>query len=241
MGNNDNAIEINLGELIAILWGRAYLIISAGIFFALLGLFVSKFVMTPTYLSTTKIFILNKEEGASVTYSDVQISTQLTQDYAQLIKSRYVLEEVIQRLKLDEDYDDFSSRVSINTPNDTRIVEIRVEDEDPMMAMTIANNVREVASEHIKNVMDIDAINVVETANVPIEKASPSVSRFTFIGGLLGVLLVSVFVLLGYLMDDTIKSSDDVENYLGMSTLALIPLTLQESGDKGKKKKKSKH
>ncbi|MCR5101161.1 MAG: protein-tyrosine kinase [Butyrivibrio sp.] len=241
MGNNDNAIEINLGELIAILWGRAYLIISAGIFFALLGLFVSKFVITPTYLSTTKIFILNKEEGASVTYSDVQISTQLTQDYAQLIKSRYVLEEVIQRLNLEEDYDVFSSRVSINTPNDTRIVEIRVEDEDPMMAMTIANNVREVASEHIKNVMDIDAINVVETANVPIEKASPSVSRFTLIGGLLGVLLVSVFVLLGYLMDDTIKSSDDVENYLGMSTLALIPLTLQESGDKGKKKKKSRH
>ncbi len=240
MGNNDDAIEINLGELLAVLWGRAYLIISAGIFFGLLFMFVSMFVLTPTYQSTTKIFILNKEEGSSVTYNDVQISTQLTQDYAQLIKSRYVLEEVIQRLKLEDDYKTFSQRVSISTPDDTRIVEIRVTDEDPMMAMKTANSIREVASEHIKNVMDIDAINVVETANVPTEKASPSISRFSIIGGILGIAVISVFVILGFLMDDTIKSSEDVENYLGLSTLALIPYTVEDTTDKSKKKRKSK-
>lgn len=240
MGNNDDAIEINLGELLAVLWGRAYLIISAGIFFGLLFMFVSMFVLTPTYQSTTKIFILNKEEGSSVTYNDVQISTQLTQDYAQLIKSRYVLEEVIQRLKLEDDYKTFSQRVSISTPDDTRIVEIRVTDEDPMMAMKTANSIREVASEHIKNVMDIDAINVVETANVPTEKASPSISRFSIIGGILGIAVISVFVILGFLMDDTIKSSEDVENYLGLSTLALIPYTVEDTTDKSKKNRKSK-
>jgi capsular polysaccharide biosynthesis protein len=240
MGNNDDAIEINLGELLAVLWGRAYLIVSAGIFFGLLFMFVSMFVLTPTYQSTTKIFILNKEEGSSVTYNDVQISTQLTQDYAQLIKSRYVLEEVIQRLKLEDDYKTFSQRVSISTPDDTRIVEIRVTDEDPMMAMKTANSIREVASEHIKNVMDIDAINVVETANVPTEKASPSISRFSIIGGILGIAVISVFVILGFLMDDTIKSSEDVENYLGLSTLALIPYTVEDTTDKSKKKRKSK-
>ncbi len=240
MGNNDDAIEINLVELLIVLWGRAYLIISAGIFFGLLFLFISLFVMIPTYQSTTKIFILNKEEGSSVTYNDVQISTQLTQDYAQLIKSRYVLEEVIQRLKLEDDYKEFSERVSINTPTDTRIVEIKVTDEDPMMAMKIANSIREVASEHIKNVMDIDAINIVETANVPVEKASPSISRFTIIGGFMGIAIVSVIIILGFLMDDTIKSSEDVENYLGLSSLALIPLTIEDVGEKNKKKKRKK-
>ncbi|MDC7294846.1 MULTISPECIES: YveK family protein [unclassified Butyrivibrio] len=240
MGKKDDIIEINLGELFAVLLARAFLIISSGIFFALAGLFLSKFVIHPVYESTTKIYILNKEENQTVTYSDVQISTQLTQDYAELIKSRYVLEEVIQRLNLiDTTYDDLSEVLRVDTPSDTRIVAITAKDEDPLMAMKIANCIREVASEHITNVMDIDAINVAETANVPMEKSSPSVGRWTVIAGFLGAVLVAFFVVLEYLLDDTIKSNDDVERYLGMSTLALIPLTTEEM-DK-KKSKKSKH
>ncbi|MBQ7678216.1 MAG: protein-tyrosine kinase, partial [Butyrivibrio sp.] len=193
------------------------------------GLFISKFVLHPVYASTTKIFILSRDEGSSVTYSDVQISTQLTQDYAQLIRSRYVLEEVIQRLDLvDTVYDDMVEKVSVDTPTDTRIVSITVRDRDPMMAMKEANCVREVASEHIQNVMAIDAINVAETANMPTKKSSPSVRRWTLIGGMMGVIVVSACVLLNFLMDDTIKGSDDVENYLGLSTLALIPLMTEE-------------
>ena len=241
MGNKDDIIEINLGELFSVLIGRAYLIISAGVFFALAGLFLSKFVLQPEYESTTKIYILNKEENQTVTYSDVQISTQLTQDYAELIKSRYVLEEVIQRLNLvDMEYADLSKVLKVDTPSDTRIVAITVKDKDPLMAMKIANCIREVASEHITNVMDIDAINIAETANVPIKKASPSVIRWTIISGFLGAVLIAFFVVLGYLLDDTIKSNDEVERYLGLSTLALIPLTLEEQDKKKSKKDKKK-
>ena len=240
MNNRDDVLEINLGELFAVLMGRAFLIISAGIFFALAGLFLSKFVIHPEYESTTKIYILNKEENQTVTYSDVQISTQLTQDYAELIKSRRVLEEVIQRLHLtDMEYKDLYNVLKVDTPSDTRIVAITVRDKDPLMAMKIANCIREVASEHITNVMDIDAINIAETANVPTDKASPSVARWTIISGFIGAVVVAFFAILGYLLDDSIKSNDDVERYLGLSTLALIPLTTDEM-DKKKKKQKPK-
>ena len=240
MGNRDDIIEINLGELCSVLLGRAFLIISAGIFFGLAGLFVSKFIMHPVYDSTTKIYILNKEENQTVTYSDVQIYTQLTQDYAELIKSRYVIEEVIQRLNLvDVDYEALSKVLKVDTPSDTRIVAITARDEDPLMAMQIANCIREVASEHITNVMDIDAINVAETANVPTQKSGPSVMRWTIIAGFLGAVIIAFFVILEYLLDDTIKSNDDVERYLGLSTLALVPLTTEET-DKKKSKKKDK-
>ncbi|MBQ7658630.1 MAG: protein-tyrosine kinase [Butyrivibrio sp.] len=239
MGNRDDIIEINLGELFAVLLGRAFLIISAGVFFGLAGLFISKFLIHPVYDSTTKIYILNKEENQTVTYSDVQISTQLTQDYAELIKSRYVLEEVIQRLNLvDIDYEDLSKVLKVDTPSDTRIVAITARDEDPLMAMQIANCIREVASEHITNVMDIDAINVAETANVPTQKAGPSVMRWTIIAGFLGAVMVAFFAILEYLLDDTIKSNDDVERYLGLSTLALVPLTTEETDKKKSKKAK---
>ena len=241
MGKRDDIIEINLGELFAVLLGRAFLIISAGVFFGLAGLFISKFVLHPVFDSTTKIYILNKEENQTVTYSDVQISTQLTQDYAELIKSRYVIEEVIQRLNLvDVDYNDLSDVLKVDTPSDTRIVSITARDEDPLMAMKIANCIREVASEHIESVMDIDAINVAETANVPVQKSGPSVLRWTIISGFLGAMIVAFFVILEYLLDDTIKSNDDVERYLGLSTLALVPLTVEEADKKKSRKNKKK-
>ncbi len=235
--NERDEIEIDLVELFYVLWGHVWLILSIGLFCALSCFALSRFVIAPTYKSTTKIYILNKSDSASVTYSDVQLGTQLTKDYAELINSRYVLEAVIQELSLDMEYKDLLKKIDVATPSDTRIVSITVEDQDPVQAMNIANSVRENASTHIQNVMDIDAVNVAETANMPTEKASPSCSKWTLIGGLLGCLVVSAIVLIRYLMDDTIKSSDDIEKYLGLSTLALIPMKEEEASSKKKKKK----
>ena len=86
--------------------------------------------------------------------------------------------------------------------------------------------------------MDIDAVNVVESANMPTKKAGPSYTKWLLGGGMLGVMLVCAVILVGYLLDDTIKTSEDVERYLGLSTLASIPII--ETGDTTKKKKKKK-
>lgn len=236
----NEAIEIDLLDLLGILLSKAWLIVSVSLFAALVCFLVSKFVIAPTYESTTKIYILNKQDSAAVTYSDVQMGTQLTKDYAELINSRYVLEEVIQELSLKMDYQQLLRKVSVATPSDTRIVSITVEDKDPVTAMEIANTIRESASEHIQNVMDIDAVNVVETANMPTEKAGPSCVKWTLIGGLLGSVLMCAALLVQHLMDDTIKSAEDVKKYLDLSTLALIPIMDgQQNGRKkmGKKKK----
>ena len=187
--NNRDEIEIDLLELLHILLGRWWLILGIGFLAAVIGLMISSFVLTPVYESTTKIYILNKNETASVTYSDVQMGTQLTKDYAELINSRYVLEEVIQKLALDEmEYDELLNKVSVETPTDTRIVSVTVEDTDPVQAMHIANCIREVAGEHIQNVMDIEAVNVVETANMPTDKAGPNMRVWTVGGGGMGVV-----------------------------------------------------
>ena len=236
--NNDDVIEIDLGAIFSILLDRLLLIFFVGLFVALLGFGASNFVIAPTYESTTGIYILNKEDNASVTYSDVQIGTQLTKDYAQLISSRYVLENVIQQLSLELDYAELNKKIDITTPTDTRIVNITVSDNDPVVAMNIANAVREVASEHIRNVMDIDAVNVVETANMPTKKASPSVMMWTLIGGFIGVILMSALIILNFILDDTIKTSEDVERFLGLSTLALIPMAEEEEAEHHKRRRR---
>lgn len=236
---DNDIVEIDLLEIISILLNRFWVIFGAALLAAAAGFMISKFVLTPTFESTTKIYILNKSENTTVTYSDVQMGTQLTKDYAELINSRYVLETVIGQLSLPEmEYKDLLKKVSVHTPTDTRIVSITVTDYDPQQAQNIANCIREVAGEHIQNVMDIEAVNVVEEANLPTVKAGPSVVKWTAFGGILGVFLVCAVILIHYLLDDSIKSSEDVEKYLGLSTLALIPITQSVNDDKQRNKRK---
>ena len=128
--------------------------------------------------------------------------------------------------------------MAVSTPTDTRVISITVTDSSPVMAMKIANAVREAASIHIRNVMDIEAVNIVETANMPTYKASPSVGKNTMMGGMLGILIVAAIVILSHLMNDTIQTEEDVEKYLGISTLAMIPLNEADSKKKKKKYKK---
>ncbi|MDE7428524.1 MAG: protein-tyrosine kinase, partial [Lachnospiraceae bacterium] len=221
---NNNEIEFDLLEIIHILLSRFWIILGAGVIAALICFGISAYVLAPVYESTTKIYILNKTDNTTVTYTDVQMGSQLTKDYAELINSRYVIEKVIAQLSLEDmEYEELMKKVSVNTPVDTRIVSITVEHTDPVLAQKIANCIREVAGEHIQEVMDIEAVNVVETANLPVEKSGPSIVKWTLIGGFAGAFFACAVILIIFLLDDTIKSSEDVEKYLGLSTLALIP------------------
>jgi capsular polysaccharide biosynthesis protein len=239
MQNNDDVIEIDLKEVFGLIIHWLWLILLCGLLTGAIGFAISEFVITPQYASTTKVYILNRQNSDSLTYSDLQMGSQLTKDYAQLIRSRDVLESVIETAGLDESYASFSSRVTVETLTDTRIIAITVEDASPAMAQYLADEIRTVAAEHIKNVMDIQAVNVAEMANLPSAPSSPSVKKWTAVGFLLGAFLSTMIIVLQFLVDDTIKTSDDVERYLGLSTLAMIPMKEDES--KKKKRRSSSH
>jgi capsular polysaccharide biosynthesis protein len=229
---DSDVVEIDLGEILGLLLSRAWFIILCAVLTAIIGFSISKFVVTELYQSTTSVYILNKQDSSTLTYSDVQLGTQLTKDYANLITSRSVLEKVIEDCGLDTTYAGLNSRVSVETLSDTRILEITVTDEDPEMAQFIANEVRKEAATHITNVMDIQAVNVVDEANLPTSPSSPNVPKWTLIGFLIGAFISMAVVIVKFMLDDTVKTSDDVERYLGLSTLGMIPV--REDPEKSK-------
>ena len=140
---------------------------------------------------------------------------------------------MIAQLNLDLTHEELLKKMAVDSATDTRILSITVTDADPYEACKIANAIRDVAANHIKNVMDIDAVNVVETANIPDQQSSPSISK----NGIIGVLLSVAIILIAYISNDTVKTQEDVEKYLGLSVLGTIPLT---ETDRKKKKKKQK-
>ncbi len=225
MNDNHDEIEIDLREVFAAIMHSLWLIILVTFVFGAVTFVYSKFVITPTYESQTQIYIQSKQNSNNLTYSDVQLSSQLTKDYAQLITSRHVVEQVIENFGLDLTYEQFVGKVKVVTPSDTRIIKITVTDPDPVFAKNLVDDVREVASIHITNVMDAEAVKTVDEGNVATNPANPSVPKWTLLGLVLGAFLSVGIVLVKYLLDDTIKTTEDVEKYLGLSTLALIPIT----------------
>jgi capsular polysaccharide biosynthesis protein len=239
MQKNKDVIEIDVVEVFLFMLRRWWMFILSMVLVLAIGLSICMFVITPKYESTTKIIILNQQNNGTLTYSDMQLASQLTKDYEELIVSRDVLETVISECQLEDDYDDLLDRVKVENITDTRIISITVEDESPSMAQRIATSIRETAAEHIKSVTDVEAVNIAEEANLPVEQSSPSVLLWAVLSAAAGFLLVFVLLLVRFLSDDNIKSAEDVTKCLALSTFALIPVATDDAQGKGAKGQRS--
>src|SRR5699024_8197569 len=172
--------------------------------------------------------------------TDLQFGSQLTKDYSMLITSRSVLEEVIDNLGLDMGYGALKGNVSINNPDETRILQITVTNPDPELAKELADELAAVSSEYIGDKMEVVPPKIIEEAEVPTSQASPSLSRNVMLGALAGLVLPAGVVTLMTIMDDSLRSEDDIERYLKIPTLASIPDRKDYISGKSEKKSKRK-
>lgn len=237
---NEEEIEIDMGELLRYLAGKAGYIILTALAFAVLALAVTTFCMTPRYTSTTKMYVLNRQTNEGVTSSDLQSSTYLTKDYMEMIRSRTVIEAVIADLNLNSTYERVLGQIDVSAASDTRVIAISVTDKDPYEARDIANAVRNAAAAHIQSVMNTEAVTVVDEANIPTKKSSPSTIKNVEVAGGVGLFLALAVCVVLYLMNDKVTTAEDVERYLGLSVLASMPLEEDEMRKKKARKKLEK-
>lgn len=237
--NYDDEIEIDLKELFFVLlrhWVKICLaaVLVAGIVFA-----YCKFIVVPQYSSTSKLYVLSKSTSIT-SLADIQSGTSLTRDYKVVISSRAVVGEVIENLGLDDTYEQFCGRLSVENPEDTRILNITITDPSAERAKAIADEVAVVAADYIAEKMDQDAPNIIEEGYASNKKVSPSTMKNTLLGGIVGGFLAAAFIVITHLMNDTIMTPDDIEKYLGLNTLVSVPLEAGEEKQSKKKKKKVK-
>ena len=230
----DDTIEIDLVQLFFALRQRIVYLIIALVLGLGLGYGISRFALTPTYTSTSMIYVMTKETTIT-SLTDLQIGSQLTTDYQYLITSRTVMEDVIQKLGLDMEYPELRQKITLDNPKDTRILNISVLDTDPEEAKRITDAVAESASNYIADIMEQDPPKIIEYGEVPIEKTSPHNTRNAAIAGLLAMLIVVGWITIDTVTNDTIKTEDDIENYFGVPVLAAIPRKDPEAARKAEK------
>ena len=236
----NDEVEIDIGHILSILWEKILLIIATGIIVGLAGFLVSKFLITPKYESETKLYVLNRANDSATTLSDVQLSTQLTKDYQILVTSAPVINQVIKELGLNMKASELASTISVDTPSDTRVLQITVTSDDPKRAKDIADKVAQVSSKKICDIMKIEQVNVIEEGSLSEEPAVDTVQKWTLIGLALGIVLSCAVIIIRSMLDDTVKTTEDVEKYFALSTLAVIPISEEMDDGLGKNKKSRK-
>ena len=238
MYENDE-FEIDLKEIFYAVKKNIVAIILAGMVGGLAALLITKLFITPMYTAENSMLVL-ASEGVSST-SDLTLGSQLSNDYNVLITCRPVLETVIEDLELDTSYSALKKSISISQVSNTRVLEIAVEHADPQLAYDIVRAVTDEAAEYIADIMEVAKPKVFDYGVVPEEKTSPSTAKNTALGLFAGLMLCGGVVVLRAVLDDTIKSEEDIEKYLGIPTLSAVPDRkdyIDKQKDKNNKKSK---
>ncbi len=221
--NYDDYLEIDLVELFYVIISRWAVILLTTVGLATIAYCYGRFMVTPMYSSNSALYVLSKSTSIT-SMADIQVGANLTNDYMVVIKGRPVLEQVIENLGLDMNYDKLRDKVSVKNETNTRILTISVSDPDIKMAKVIADEIANVSSSFISEKMDQDPPTILQYGYTDTKRVNRSPNSYALIGAFLGFMLSAGIVVLLYLMNDKIMTPEDLEKRTGLNTLATLPL-----------------
>lgn len=236
----DEEMEIDLLELFGHFMTKIWWIIGGFLIGALLAGLITHFVITPKYTATAKMYMVSSSSQSVVDLTDLNIGQTISSDYVELLKTRPIIEGVIEEQNLQYSYKELCDMIALSVVNNTRIIQIDVTSTDKKEAMNIANALAEKGVSELPKLMETPEPHIAEYAIVPVNKSSPSLAKNTVIGALLGLLLLLALFTVQFLMDDTFKSAEDVEKEFGVMPLTVIPEGkiggVSDSGDKSRRR-----
>ena len=218
----DDEDVIDLKEIFFLLlhsWKMIFIAMLAGA--VLLGSYHT-FMIHPSYQATAQLYITNTD--SMITFSDLQLSAALTDDYARIIKSRGVMKRVIEELELDINYKQLQNLITVNNPDSTHIIEIVVTCDDLELSRNIANALLNISIEQIYQIIGSSEPTVIDYSEAEaVENVTPSLKKYLLLGALLGAAIVCIILVARMLLDTTMKTEEDVDRYLRLPVLSSVP------------------
>lgn len=224
-----NEQEIDLIELSKKLVKHLPMIFLFAIVIGALSFVLSSFIITPKYDSNATMIVSNSTQNndqnpqANVDYGQIQANKALISTYSEIVKSKGIADKVIKNLGLDMDYDEFSSKVSIEPVKDTQIISVKVVDTIPERAMDIANETANIFKGSIGDIMKVDNVQILDGATLPEEPSSPKIAKNTAIGLVLGFVLGMAVALFRELADSSVNSAEEVTEFFDIPVIGIVP------------------
>ena len=219
---------IDLLHIMKSLAKRAWLIILAAFVAAFVGFSIAAFVITPTYSSSIMLYVNNTSfslgnTSFSISASEINAAQSLVKTYSEILNNRTTLERVIDKAGVDYTYQQLSGMIKAAPSNETEIMKVTVTCEDPYEAAKIANCIAEVLPIRISEIIDGASMDVVDSAVPNENKVNPSITKYTALGLLLGLLVSAGILVVVAILDDTIHDEEYVLQNYEFPILAKIP------------------
>lgn len=226
--------EIDLKELFEFIKKKIGLLITITVVICLLGCIYGLFIQKPMYKSYTTIILGGNETTASetITQSDITLNKNLVDTYAEIVKSRRVLEQVIAELDLEETYEELSNKISVSSVNNTEIIKITVADSNPIEAKNVANVTANFFSKEVVKLYNMNNVNVLDEANETNEPYNINIPKQVIIYFFIGIIIALSILFIIFYFDRTIKSVEQVEQKIKLPILGGV-----EEYKKGGKRK----
>ena len=217
---------MTLLELLALLRKHLAFVVTLPLVCALIAAIYCWGFMPNEYTAEVSIYALTKSAAQAsnddgVSYSDLQSSQLLANDFAELAKNDQIRDNTASSLGMDtlSDY-----KISVTSSTTTRILKVQVTGRDPEKAALIANKLATEIGETAVRVMGIEAVNIVNEAQVPDLPSGPRRALYTLVALLAGLFLAIAIVVVRDMVDTRIRSAEDVEELLGISVIGRFPL-----------------
>lgn len=181
-------------------------------------------IKTPKYKTSTTIVLAQQtsENTSQSTLNDININQKLVTTYSEIVKSKLVLQQVIDELSLDTNVDALSKHITVTAVDDTEILKITVEDGNQSLAAQIANKIADVFSKEIKNIYKLDNVSTIDHAQIPEKVSNNTTIRDGLIALLISIFGVTAIAFIIYYFDDTVKYSEDLETKIGLPVAGKI-------------------
>lgn len=212
--------EIDLKELFEFFINKISLLIVITVGVCLLGSLYGLFIQKPMYSSYTTVILGGTD--TTITQSDITMNKNLVNTYAEIVKSRRVLDQVIDELSLDIDYGSLVGQISVSAVNNTEIIKITVNNEDGVVAKNIANMTATIFTDEIVNLYNMENVNILDEAIVTNKPYNINVVKQIIIYFMIGFILAAGILFVIYYFDRTIKSVEQVEQKIKLPILGSV-------------------
>ena len=219
--------EINLKEVYSYFKSRLLWMLLAIVVIVIIGNVYTILTRVPMYQSNTTIVLVG-ESKKGYSQTDSQLNQNLIGTYSEIITSRKVLQQVIDNLKLKMTVDELSKNITTSSVEDTEIIRITVNNEKKKMAVKIADEVADVFSEEIQDIYNLENVAIIDKAEEADEPYNINYVKDNVIYLMIGIVLSFGVVFVMYYFDTTIKSSETVEEKLGLTVIGIVPKESKE-------------
>ena len=219
--------EINLKEVYSYFKSRLLWMILAIVVIVIIGNVYTILTRVPMYQSNTTIVLVG-ESKKEYSQTDSQLNQNLIGTYSEIITSRKVLQQVIDNLKLKMTVDELSQNITTSSVEDTEIIRITVNNEKKKMAVKIADEVADVFSDEIQDIYNLENVAIIDKAEEADAPYNINYVKDNVIYLMIGVVLSFGVVFVMYYFDTTIKSSEIVEEKLGLTVIGIVPKESKE-------------